>query len=687
MIVMLSAGVAVGESVDIGQQVKIDVSAAGAIIGVKAGDKDVATSQPGGFSVVEILPPDGKTTAPEAISGKLTPDGQKQGQWRFEGRAEKSQLGINATLASDGESLLATGELLNLDSARDRAIQLDFVIPIKCDGWTYESGIETVEKIVGDKDYPADRYRWLDFGDPSKHDLVRTSMLWFNSVCDGQVGLAIGVAPNSPAAFRIGRDRRGLFIRLHLGLTAATEKFPNKATFKLAIFGIDGRWGIRSAAEKFYRLFPASFVRRADNLKFGSCAGTGEIFTGNLPSKQDFGITFGENDFQWTDGKFPSGQSELVKQLGLTCFHWREPWSYFLTGSDVKKTAAEELQLLKDQADGKVEGKTHGQMCGAPLAEAAKGVLNSYMLDSKGEMLRVRFSFGCRFIAVNLDPDLPRPNRASLAADYQYRWVSRWADPKFDGPRGIAWDSCTPWTGIHYFNYRREHFKTADLPLTYDPRDGRVCQMKALADRKFAVWHSKLVHDAGGLTMGNMSLESLLFFGDCVDVGIFESAADKQFRWPERMGQIRLTMCQKPFSFYGKMAVAGLRHGLLYGLAPGGDCQHEEYRPIARKYMPAIQTLAKAGWQPMTHARGSNCYVERFGTDKGPTYLAVANRSEKEPAEVKLTVDCRALKLDADNVKIVELIERRQPRKSVEGGNLTLQFKLEADESLAFKLE
>jgi len=678
---------------DCGKQAAVSISPGGGIDNVRIAGAAVGTGRVGGFSVVEVLGPDGRAAAPLAMRGAVKSAGK--GRLRLEAADSKARLALRATFAT-GDALGVTGEVENLDPKRERAVRLDFVLPIRCEGWTYASGIAAAETIKGDGEYPTGPHRAMLFGDRSKPNLIRTSTLWFNAISHTAGGLAIGIDPASPAAFRIGRDARGLFIRYHLGLSALTRKFPNKARFSFIVYGVDGRWGIRSAAERFYTLFPETFRRRAE--KFGNWAGTYDITRGDLPNKRDFHITYGDNDFQWRDGEYPDGEKAKLEALGVTVFHWREPWSYFLTGSDAKRSAVEEVRLLGDQASGKATGKTHGQMCGAPLVESARGVLNSYMTDAAGQMLRVRFQYGCRFVAPNMDPELPRPNRASLAADYQFRWVRRWADPAFDGPRNIAWDSCTGWTGIHLLNYRREHFATADFPLTYDPRDGRVCQMKVLADREFAVWHSGQVHRAGGLVMANIGYQALLFFGDCIDVPVREARAHRHVRWQgsdesgktagwiEGFGRYRLLIGQKPFSFYQEIKPAGIRRCLLYALAPGGDCKHETYRPMTRKYMPTIRAAAKAGWQPVTHARGHGCHVERFGAKKGNLYFTVMNRDEAGPVDARIVIDAGALGIDPARVEVVELIEARTFTRSAQANRLTLAFRLAGGEALAFAL-
>ena len=63
-------------------------------------------------------------------------------------------------------------------------------------------------------------------------------------------------------------------------------------------------------------------------------------------------------------------------------------------------------------------------------------------------------------------------------------------------------------------------------------------------------------------------------------------------------------------------------------------------RPLFQKYVPIVQTLSAAGWEPLTWARssGSSVWLERFGT----SYLSVLN-STSTSANAVITVDTARL--------------------------------------------
>ena len=77
----------------------------------------------------------------------------------------------------------------------------------------------------------------------------------------------------------------------------------------------------------------------------------------------------------------------------------------------------------------------------------------------------------------------------------------------------------------------------------------------------------------------------------------------------------------------------------------GGGSDFEKGRPLYKRFMPVMQRVALAGWEPITHARvsGEALFVERFGNwSDGELYFTLHNDSDR-PAEGVLTVDKTAL--------------------------------------------
>src|SRR5207302_608940 len=58
-------------------------------------------------------------------------------------------------------------------------------------------------------------------------------------------------------------DSYGFCLTYDLGLSPAATKTPSKATFSFWIYSHNPKWGMRSAAEKYYALNPACFTTSA----------------------------------------------------------------------------------------------------------------------------------------------------------------------------------------------------------------------------------------------------------------------------------------------------------------------------------------------------------------------------------------------------------------------------------------
>jgi hypothetical protein len=88
----------------------------------------------------------------------------------------------------------------------------------------------------------------------------------------------------------------------------------------------------------------------------------------------------------------------------------------------------------------------------------------------------------------------------------------------------------------------------------------------------------------------------------------------------------------------------------------------EQDRPVFRKYVPVIQKLSQAGWQPVTLARSDNpdIWVERYGSAKGRWYLAFFNPTAKRQT-AKVTVDRARLGLKG-NIRVTSVLGDSMPQ-------------------------
>lgn len=653
------------------------MAADGRVESATVAGRQVPLSGPGGFSVQEVLPPDGRVAEPARVNGTVRRRGRALA---FDGRVLQAGLELSAEFRG-GEFIDVRGEVRDLTGAAS-AVTVTFTLPVKLSGWRWENTVFTSRKIRGGSSYPLvpEDVMWLDrrgegfLNEDHAPYTIPVNKLPFSAVCCGRAGLALACPLHEPRAFMIRATDVGYSVSFSLGLSPETAKFPSRASFRFAICAADPEWGIRSAAERYYEFFPelvAGRARRHGNFGF--------FFLDKLRDRpEDFGWAYMENDFQWRNGEMSAEQAAAARRLGVAVAHWRNPW-VFHTPLDLApgpEAAPEEcLKLLQDWS--KLQRDSHGQNCGTPLSEAALSAINSCLIDEQGRFMRGVHEKAAKpywVFPMNMDPDLPRPNRYTIATEWQYRYLDLWKKPGFRGPRGFAWDATDDFDGFRKLNFRCEHFRTVSVPLTFDPRTGRLCQVKGFHDWEFASRFARRVRAAGGFIMANTTIEqAMMFLGAHIDVFVRErSLSDND---EERLSVMRmLAGPTKPISFIGHWQPRdeeGLREAteraLLFGIAPGaagpGKPGEAAERAVLKTRMPVLAKMAAAGWQPVTRARARGLCVERFGDKPGRLFFAVSNRgARKAAARVDIALGALGLGRPAAGLQVAEILQGREVR-------------------------
>jgi hypothetical protein len=236
-------------------------------------------------------------------------------------------------------------------------------------------------------------------------------------------------------------------------------------------------------------------------------------------------------------------------------------------------------------------------------------------------------------------------------------------------------------------NYRADHLRATDSPLVFD-RQARVCQWMVFPTVEYVRELAARLRAQGKLALGNGVPFELPWAAPWIDIMGHEVhwASDRGFTPDpcDLMCYQRALSYQKPFAFLAHFDTsdfppqhieAMLKAGVAYGFFPtpgaalggteerrgNGYWVHPEWynrdRPLFRKYMPVIQALDAAGWQPITLALSGNpaIYVERFGRPGGPLYLTVFNDSD-QPQEAGLQLDLAALGLAPGGVRVAEVL-------------------------------
>jgi len=400
-----------------------------------------------------------------------------------------ASLSFTATYTARSNHIRIDGEIQDT-TGHERALQLSFTLPMNAVGWIWGDDLRTARLITTGVRY--ENTQPLGRACTERSECGRTfSRYPFASLSSEQrsggaevlsgakeqeqgsggarenspqlpspsaplpnIGLSLAVPMDVPRIQRTSySSSQGYQITFDLGLSPATTKLgPGRATFSLLLYHFDPTWGFRSAAAKYYAVFPQFFTKRVERegLWFYS------LDPSRLPDPEDFGFAFDE-----------SGDSNLVydNTHGIYTFRYIEPWGWWRDfGTDPAKPSYEAriAALISDATSGT------GTWWGAPITTVAQAVLNSSPLDEAGRYYidaddyfwHPWGPYGDEPVAhyyqnypTNPDPDIPPPNRGLIARQYevdgafqraaQTHFIDHWTFGE-----DCAWDTVTH-TGHH----------------------------------------------------------------------------------------------------------------------------------------------------------------------------------------------------------------------------------------------
>ncbi len=221
-------------------------------------------------------------------------------------------------------------------------------------------------------------------------------------------------------------------------------------------------------------------------------------------------------------------------------------------------------------------------------------------------------------------------------------------------------------------NYRREHFRTASVPLVFD-REGRPCQLMIFNTWIFERDIAAQMHARGKLMFANAVLWQFGFPAPLLDVLGTEVNWLHQGEYlpdSDAVMNFRRALCrQKPYCllmntdyarFTQELVERYFQRCLFYGIWPGffdeeaaskdpywvsGKKWYDRDRPLFKKYIPLLRRLTAAGWQPLTHAAcdNSKILVERFGPEPDGSVSLTLLNDTADTQTGTATADLKAL--------------------------------------------
>lgn len=648
------------------------VNEKGQIVGLEKGERTIMAPKPKGFFVQAPDQRDGRVP----LLGSFTPavDG---GVFRL-----RSEDGLSCVVeAKSKRGVLAFEGNLSKKGEVDAARWLIFELPSLSSDWRIEDSMDN-RAPYSEAIYKKKAFGHLDAKGNNIFPLIS------GSASDGGLGLA--VPPTSPCIFVTDGDRDKLGMRLALGLTHHTSKFPNQAPFALEVYDVAADWGFRALLEAYYNQHPEYYETTPRKIKLFNHhhdwirGGRIEDLSHKLidPKKEEHTFYFK------TSCRIKDIKTKGLKQ-GI---------------SDFEKTVSAH-QSFHIQVDSKNPEDPR-------IPTAQQRIINSVNHNADGTV-PLWLKKNEIDVPHNADPDLFEGRDKPTMG----KWYMDYVKSSLDMGRFVImhWDRFGGWGNS--INYRKDHMAYQDYAATFDS-EGRVC-----SPTKFSFWklmkrlrewgsvNGTYFQETAGLKVfgatkfsriAGMGKDGRFFTGAMVDAGWREGSTK-----PVELGEMdsmrvflgrkcyrmstgnivehkhlptleRIKLALAKTSFYGFACPVQIEY--FYSPEHRGFLKdysrfHEpEHQKLWNGYRPAVEAIRLAGWEPVTHARvttGQGVGVERFGElGRDKIYLTVWGAEPS--AKVKVKVDYKAMGFSACP-QIKELVSGVKIDVSKDGGTMELQ--------------
>lgn len=357
---------------------------------------------------------------------------------------------------------------------------------------------------------------------------------------------------------------------------------------------------------------------------------------------RDFGFAFkeGTNETKWDD------------EHGIVTFRYTEPMTWWMRMSkEMPRTMTAAIAEVRRLADKKGDVR-------------AKALLSSGYHDEAGQfpakLLNRPWSDGAVW-SINSSPSV-----AGDVTDFKNKWNAELREKLYGSKRTADLDGEYIDSSEGYvtdeLNFRRDHFATAQTPLTFSLDNRKPAILRGLIAFEYIRGIERDMHGMGKLMMANSTPIRLCWLAPLLDVMGTETDWNPGGKWrPMSDSELlyRRAMCKgKPYCFLMNTRFEDFSHELVekymkrslaYGMFPGFFSHnasqghyfsrpelYDRDRKLFKKYIPLCKLVAQAGWEPVTGAYSSDehVYIERFGE----RYLTVFNDSEQRRT-VTITIE------------------------------------------------
>ncbi len=592
-------------------------------------------------------------------------------------------LQAQATITAEGagEALRVTGHLVGEEELPARGVLLRLNLPIDAVGWHWHDDMQTAREIGRSEVYENVRAlrAWPDLPEWTDKPSLRIGAANRNfcTVLTGPVGICMAAPLDRPCIFRTAYDPLAMRLQIVYDLALSPDtREPNRWTFAFDLYACDPDWGFRSALQRYYGLHPEFFEVHVDN------PGMWMAFS---PLSQIDNV----NEFRF---RLQEGAREVAydDQIGVADTIYLTHAGMFANIPDYDPEAdpLPPYERLLEVMSEKFRQRTR--------QEGVYEAVGLFDPEGRYHIMPTRV-YGHIIAQFNLDPELPYGAWTLEQADRRTQDILDKTGGRLDG---FYYDGLS--SGL---NYRTEHFKSSEAPPMWDPVAEKPVLNNFFSSCEFARAAAEHLHPRGQITMMNGAFGASFYVAPWLDLfggetGLRISRENMNYSRTITYHKPMLTLLKgnyekvrdhEQIELFHKRALAyGIFPGFFdwspSGLGPGGRYwAHPEYyerdRGIFRKYQPLVQTLARAGWEPVTHARSSfdGVFVERYGpAEDGIVWLTLLNE-DAQPHATTLTVDAQALGIDVAAAQCMDVVSGRTIELRRLHGGLEADIEIEAD--------
>jgi len=259
-------------------------------------------------------------------------------------------------------------------------------------------------------------------------------------------------------------------------------------------------------------------------------------------------------------------------------------------------------------------------------------------------------------------------------------------------------------------DFRPESLEHTRLPLTFTTDSFEPALPTWFSVWEYADWLRRDLHQRGKLLMGNSTPWSIYAFASLLDAagtetgwlgsdGSFQPESDDFMCWRRTLSGrkaylllLNLDFEKFPHAYVEKY----FQRCMFYGIFPSFYSVNAADKPywedprlynrdrdLFKKYIPAIQHLSAAGWEPVTYAHSADpeIYLERFGRE----YVTVLNTGTGARESAAVTLDPKRIGAALDGPIVDGLTGAPLPARR-DGDKVTVTLPLQAGETRILRL-